>query len=694
MNKTVQTPTLMDLRRQSSQYAVSCLFFVFLLSVVCPLFFPQCCLAEETETVITSDSLEYFSETKQYVAKGSVEIKQKDAVLTADEVIYFEATSDVIAVGKVQYNDADTSMKARKAEMNLERKTGRVFDANIFFEKKDKIAERPLDIRSERKTYLDIASIKDHFYLSGEVIEKRGENSYYSTSASFTACDAPIPAWCFSGRNVTLEEDLRANDASFRIKNVPVLYTPYLWVPILGTRKTGLLMSTISQSDSLGFGLHIPFFWAIAENRDATFVLDTYSKRGIGKGVEYRFIEPGGAKGYAWVYHIRDSELDKDFWEIKGLYENRPADAPGGFLNVNFLNEEDFYRTYSTQLETRTQRFLESTGEFNYPLKNSRLYMLAQYWVDLKVGEDDVSQKLPEAGYVLNYTKIGSSLVSGSLTAANFWRDGGLSTGRIDLYPKLLHSFGTDFVVSQKAAVRTTAYSFYNEGNSSTEGDVLRTAFQYDIVGHTRLHKRYGSFLHVLEPSVGYHFISTSDNDLPVFDVTELHKKTSLIELSLLNRIITDGTEVATVRLTQGMDTYNGDRPFQPFRLELAMSKGVPIKLDATYNSYTGMIETLSSDLFLSVFKTNLALGQRYNRIEDIMLFTAGLEFSPFKRLRVGSSIWYDAEGGGVRDFYIAMRYQRQCWGLRFEVTKKPGDYSMLLMFDLTGISGESSRNN
>jgi LPS-assembly protein len=691
MNKTVQTPARMDQRRQFSQYAVSCIL-VFLLSVVCPLFLPQYCQAEETETVITSDSLEYFSETKQYVAKGSVEIKQKDAVLTADEVIYFEATSDVIAVGKVQYNDAETSMKAQKAEMNFEKKTGRVFDANIFFEKKDKIAEggEP-EIRAGRKTYLDISSIKDHFYLSGEEIEKRGENSYYSPSASFTACDAPIPAWCFRGRNVTLKEDLKANDASFRIKNVPVLYTPYLWVPILETRKTGLLMPTISQSELLGVGLRIPFFWAISENRDATLVLDSYSKRGIGGGVEYRFIEPGGAKGYAWVYHIKDTELDKNFWELKGLYENRPADAPGGFLNVNFLNEEDFYRTFSTQLETRTQRFLESTGEFNYPLKNSRLYMLAQYWVDLKQEAADVPQKLPEAGYVLNYTKMGSSLVSGSLTAANFWRDGGLSAGRIDLYPKILYSFGRDFVVSQKAAVRATAYSFYNDG---AESNIQRTAFEYDVVGHTRLYRKYASFLHVIEPSVRYHLITSSENDLPVLDASELFGKASVFELSLLNRIITGGTEVATVRLTQGMDTYNGDRPFLPLSLELAINKGAPIKLNATYNLYTGMVETLSSDLSLNVFKTNLALGHRYNRIEDIMLFTAALEFSPFKRVRLGSNIWYDAKGGGVRDFYIAMRYQRQCWGLRFEVIKKPGDYSMLLMFDLTGISGESSKNN
>jgi len=691
VTKTFKNPPPIEKRRQDNQYAVTCLLFVVLLSVVCPLFLPEYSLAGETETVITSDTLEYFSETKKYVARGSVQIVRDDAFITADELTYDETTSDVIAKGKVDYHDAYTSMKAEKAEMNLERKTGKVFDANIFFAK-DKITERPLERKADKKSYVDIASIKDHFYLSGEEIEKRGENSYYSPSAVFTACDAPIPAWCLKGRNVSVEEGLKAKDASFKIKNIPVLYTPYLWAPILKTRETGFLMPTVSQSKSLGFGLHIPFFWAISENRDATFVLDEYSKRGIGTGMEYRFVEPGGIKGYGWVYHIKDTELGRDFWELKGLYENRSADGPGGFLNLNVLNEKDFYRTFSTQLETRTQRFLESTGELNFPMRNSRLYLLSQYWIDLKQDEGDVPQKLPEAGYVLNYTKMGSSLGSASLTAANIWRDGGLSTGRIDLYPKLLHSFGTDFVVSQQAGVRATAYSFYNEG-SNTERDVLRTALQYDIVGHTRLYKRYASFLHVLEPSVGYHFISTSDNGLPVFDATELYKKTSLIEVSLLNRIITSGTEVATVRLTQGVDTYNGDRPFLPLKLEVAINKGVPIKLDTTYNIYTGSIDTLGSEISLSVFKTNLSFGQRYDRIQDIMFFAAGLEFSPFQRVRISSSIWYDAKGGGMRDMNIAMRYQRQCWGFRLEVIKKPGDYSMRLMFDITGISGESSKD-
>jgi len=653
------------------QYNLLFLFSILPLFVVCLLTLPSYGSEGETETVITSDSLEYFSETKQYVGKGSVEIHQKDAVVNADEITYDEATSDVSAQGRVFYHEPDITIEAGKAKLNLESKTGRLFDAKIFYG-------------------------KGNVYLWGEEIERRDENSYYSPSASFTTCDAPVPDWCFQGKNVdaVLGENLQARDASFKIQNVPVLHTPYLYSPLLRKRQTGFLLPVVSQSDTRGFGLHVPFFWAISENRDATFVLDAYSKVGIGEGMEYRFVEPHDVKGSAWAYHIRDNEANKDYWEVKGLYENRPAVGIGGFLNVNYLNEEDFYREFNTQLETRTKRYLESAGELNLPLNNSRLYLLSEYWIDLKTHTPDVAQKLPEAGYVLNYTNIGGPLVSGSLTAANMWRDGGLSAGRIDLYPKLLHSFGTDFVVTQTAAVRATEYSFYNdESDESMDGGLMRAGFEYSVVGHTRLYRKYGPFLHVIEPSVGYHYISASENDLPVFDVTDLFKRTSLFELSMLNRFITNGNEVATVRLTQDIDTYS-DHPFLPLRLDVAINKGTPIVLTATYNTNTGSLETVSSEILLRIMKANVGLGQTYNRAEDIMLYKAGIEFSPTRSVNISGGIWYDAKGGGLRDLDVALRYQRQCWGLKLEMVKSPGNFTTLFTVQLAGLNSDPAVDN
>ena len=71
-----------------------------------------------------------------------------------------------------------------------------------------------------------------------------------------------------------------------------------------------------------------------------------------------------------------------------------------------------------------------------------------------------------------------------------------------------------------------------------------------------------------------------------------------------------------------------------------------------------------------------------------------GLSLAPIKRVNISSSIWYDAKGGGLRDMDVTMRYQRQCWGLKFEMVKKPGDFTTLFMVELAGLNSEPSKDD
>ncbi len=626
------------------------------------------CFAEDT-TVIASQALEYFGDSQKYVATGSVRIERGGTVLEADRITFYEETSQVVAEGNVKYDDKDASIRAGKADLNMEEKTGKLYDAKVFYK-------------------------KENFHLAGKEIEKRGEKAYFSAEASFTTCDAPVPAWCFRGKDVDslIGKRLIAKGVSFSIKDLPVLYTPYLWAAIVTERQTGFLMPEIGNSNTLGFEVTIPFFWAISENSDATFVLDAYSKRGIGTGIEYRFLTPGIPKSNWWAYHIRDPESQKDFWEVLALHDNRHDDRLGGFLNINYVNEKDFYQIYSLRHEVRTLRFLESTGEINLPLTNSRFYLLSQYRVDLRDDTGNAPQKLPEAGYVLNYSPIGKFLVSADLNAANQWEKDGISAGRVDLYPRVAYSAGTDFVVTQVASFRETAYSFYN--NAETDDTTHREALEYDITGHTRLFRKYSSFTHVIEPLVRYHFIYSTENDLPVFDSTELYKRTSVIEVGVMNRAIVAGKEVFTARLTQGIDTYKGGGAFLPLHLEVALRTFVPLTMEATYDVNKGTLDTVTSDLYFQVFKTNFSLGQRYNRQADIMMYTASAQFSPSKALHLMGSIWYDAKGEGLRDLSLTLRYLRQCWGVRLETVKRPGDFAVRVKFELAGLGSKASRKD
>ena len=113
------------------------------------------------------------------------------------------------------------------------------------------------------------------------------------------------------------------------------------------------------------------------------------------------------------------------------------------------------------------------------------------------------------------------------------------------------------------------------------------------------------------------------------------------------------------------------------------------MKLAATFDTYDGSLETVSSEFFMRILKADVSLGQTYDRKENIMLYKAGIEFSPHRSVNISSSIWYDAKGGGLRDMDVTVLYQRQCWGLKFEMIKRPGDFTTLFTVELAGLNRE-----
>ncbi len=636
------------------------IIFILLLFTIFYSLITNYCFAEE-ETTITSETLEYFEDTSTYVAKGSVKVKGENMVIESEEMSYNEQTSEIIASKNVKYDDAEMSIKASKVQLNLKKDTGMLYEAEVLHK-------------------------KENYHISGKEIEKRGKKYYFAPEATFTTCDPSAPAWCFRGDDIDLfvDEKLKAKDVSFNIKGVPVLYSPYISVPFHSERKTGFLMPVFDNSESRGIRIGIPFYWAVSEDKDATFLVDAYSKRGIGEGLEYRYIKPGNIKGRWWLYHIKDTLLKKNFLEVRSLHEQRSKDRIGGFLSINYVNREDFYREYSPYRELRTNRFVESTGEISLPLTNSRFYLLSQYWVDLKEEVRPAAQRLPEFGYVLNPTKVGPFWFSTTATVSNFWRDKGVYGQRLDIYPRILHTFGKDIVLSQALGFREMAYSLQRTDDDFSH----REAIEYSAITNTRFLKRYNSFTHVLEPSLGYTLITDPQpQDLPVFDSTELFKKTSKVELSLINRLLDASGEFIILRVSQALDATLGDRPFLPFRLEVGIKKPVSLRLDATYDVHQGELESINSDFSYSISESSVWFGQRYNKQENITFYRGGFGLHPFKPWYLNSSISYDAKGKVIRDITIDLKFLRQCWGVNMQFNKYPGDYSVSIMFELKGLS-------
>jgi hypothetical protein len=113
--------------------------------------------------------------------------------------------------------------------------------------------------------------------------------------------------------------------------------------------------------------------------------------------------------------------------------------------------------------------------------------------------------------------------------------------------------------------------------------------------------------------------------------------------------------------------------------------------MEATYNVYNGELETVSSDVTLKLLEAAVSVGQRYNRAENIMTYTANVAFMPFKSLRLAAKMWYDSKGQGLQDLTLSMKYVRQCWGVTFEAVKRPGDFTMRVLLELAGMNSKTS---
>lgn len=631
-------------------------------------------------TEITADHLEYFGQENKYVAVGNVHIKKEDATLTADKIILYDKTSDAEALGNVRYEDSKAIIITEKAEINIDSKTGKLYNALIFFK-------------------------EGNYWITGNNLQKISENHYYANEATFTTCnpkekDTSIiedkssmlekTDWCFKGNNVDiiLGERLTANNATYRIKGFPVLYVPYLWAPVQTERQTGFLFPVIGTSNKKGFQFSPSFFWAIDENKDATFYVDIFSKRGVGKGIEYRYLDFKG-RGDFYAYHIRDSELKKDFFEFKAHNEYQDSYLKS-FIDINYINHDDFFKEYSPQRDIKISRFLQSSGEVVFPFKNSRLYILGQYWLDLKGEDDNIPQRLPEIGYFMKPTKIEPFLFSMTASISNFYREKGEKGQRLDINPKISYLIGDQIRLLQSISLRENVYNLTESNNY--DSFIHKESFEYSATLATRFLKRYSSFLHIIEPSLSFRFIPKTKAS-PSFDSTELFNDQSIAEFSIYNQFAFNKGTIY-LRLTQPYDfNQEEESSLLPTKLEVSIDGPLRIRADMTYDFNKSRTETMNSELSLKVFKdTDISIGERYERINEILFYRASLDSTLSNKLSVGASIWYDAKGKGLRDSVLRVRYNEQCWATNIILSRSPGDetrpveYNFIVLLELKGI--------
>ena len=555
---------------------------------------------DDTPGEINANSLSYSEKEGVYIAEGDVLITRGVLSLTAREAVYNNKTGVVEASGDIQFETGEDILTGEKGIFNLTDQTGKITGGSLFLS-------------------------ENHYYISGDIMEKVGENTYLAKDFLLTTCDGPDPVWSITGSEVkvTIEGYGKVRNATFRIRDIPFLYMPYMIFPAKTTRQSGLLLPQIEYSDRNGIEVEIPFFWAISDQADATFYERYISRRGLMQGLELRYVAEKDSEGTFLFDILSDKIEEKDlnnpdqaelspfertnkdrFW-LRGRAEQKfPSDIRAR-LDMDVVSDQDYFREFRYDLTGYQARpdLSEKSGrpvdDIYSPTRRSALRLsrdsldyslqaVASYYQRPEGFVNDTTSQ-PLAG--LYYSYMPRPLWEGPSPAFSLdadydyiWRDFGQKGHSISVTPQLTYPTRFGDYLEFEPSVSFTKDMQWIDNNPDNTGSRSKDAYYFQARFSTVVERIFDiewnqatKLKHKIMPSLTYEYRSHGDEDRyePWFEPVDAYGKINRINLSFYNFIDVKKVDKkgnisyaqwGTLNLSQGYDMDEALRDEEPWR--------------------------------------------------------------------------------------------------------------------------------
>lgn len=381
---------------------------------------------------ITAKKVLYKNNDKVIIADGqALATDNKGKNIFADKIIYYKNKNLIKTFGNSKYQDGKNILKAQNFIYDLQSKTIEATnnvvlldeENNKFFFKKFKYFEnKQIGIGNKA-----IANISDGSYISSSRVEtnkKNGEtildNAKYTTCKNIYIKNKFCPSWSLESKKLIHDKNkktLTHKNAVLKIKNIPILYTPYISHPDPSVkRKSGFLVPTFKTINAVGKTFNAPYFWAASKDQDFIFkpiiyfdqhdALLTSYRKALKKG--FLRIENGYTKGYKNSNDKNKTDGSRNYFFLS--YEQTKEN---GFLNnsnldlkIQRISQENYVRVN----KINTPLFKEDINILENSFKISKFD--EKYNLNFKIGvfeninsndSNKYTYYLPEGSYSQNF---------------------------------------------------------------------------------------------------------------------------------------------------------------------------------------------------------------------------------------------------------------------------------------------------
>ena len=504
------------------------------------------------------------------VTRGSQQITANKAYLYRDPVT--GKLNAVEMIGDVHLRDANSLILARQGRYQLDSESKSLL--NILY----RTSVDSSKIAGQRFTGSDNYLVA---FGSASQFTQVHSNIYEFYNASYSTCP-PVntPPWRVKASHIVLDKNTGrgyATNARIEVKNVPVVYFPYINFSIDKQRKSGFLWPRVGGSNKWGPYLMTPFYWNLAPNYDMTITPGLLTKRGFQLTDKFRYLT-STSEGDISFSVLPNDRAFMDFQRSAAkntLYTNpQPVDNPAQTPAITtaelnrLLNTSPTRKNFIWRDDSRYNEHWSSHVDFNYAgddyylqdfgktlneistnqlLQEGDLYFKSQNWSFTgrlqtyqtlhPINESPVlnqyrrfPQLILNADYpdqqfgleyflnseVTNFTFINTPGAPANLPVGN----------RLHLQPGIsLPIYRPAYYFNPRIQFAMTDYNLHQTAETNTPTHQKRALPIADIAAGLSLERSSGlfgyAFQQTLEPQVYYTYIPyRNQENIPVFDTT------------------------------------------------------------------------------------------------------------------------------------------------------------------------------
>jgi len=314
---------------------------------------------------------------------GGVVLRQGSLQVEADEARLYQTENRAELAGNVRLREKDALLVGDRAEVQLD----------------------------DGATQVDNAEYVLHSLHSrggAQYIKRDASGIIRLKNGSYTQCEPDSNAWHLRGNNITLDPAAgfgTATNVTLRVKNLPILYTPYMRFPIDDRRVSGFLMPSFGRNNDSGAYIQTPYYFNLAPHYDATLYPTWMAKRGLYLEGEGRYLL-GDGQGRIGAAFLADQEderkLQSGYSKNRWLYnwQHNQGFSSRLLTEIDFSRISDpyYFQDLSSELLPNVDKTVDQKGSLTWRGDSYQAFVKLHAYELASVVQITPYDRLPQLG--------------------------------------------------------------------------------------------------------------------------------------------------------------------------------------------------------------------------------------------------------------------------------------------------------